>query len=260
MKFVDFKTLTPTGSGGLIMVPPSTNKTWIRPIWNTPLIDIPEDLLMAVAVAGGPTNLSLALVMDDVDATNDATLTHSTSASTSASDVNGGSGGGADDAAPKDRLPSDAKIYLAFENEDDKNNMLVDAENLQLLKESSYFAALLSGRWTSAETSTEGDAIPVLQMPCSRIVCKEIFSILATEELTYETEPTIGLLSKIDQTIDMLGLNYSKNPILLRSSFFADLFNISSTWFRVHREELSLTLGTSAEMSDFSLVEIDDGK
>ena len=259
MKFVDFKTLTPTGSGGLIMVPPSTNKTWIRPIWNTPLIDIPEDLLMAVAVAGGPTNLSLALVMDDVDATNDATLTHSTSASTSASDVNGGSGGGADDAAPKDRLPSDAKIYLAFENEDDKN-MLVEAENLQLLQQSSYFAALLSGRWTSAETSTEGEAIPVLQMPCSRIVCKEIFSILAKEELTHETEPTIGLLSKIDQTIDMLGLNYSKNPLLLRSTFFADLFNISRTWYSVHREELRLTLGTSAEMSDFSLVEIDDGK
>ena len=134
--------------------------------------------------------------------------------------------------------------------------MLVDGERLQLLQESSYFAALLSGRWTS----TKEDAIPVLQMPCSRIVCKEIFSILVTEDLTYETEPTVGLLSKIDQTIDMLGLNYSKNPILYRSSFWADLYSISTSWYRVHREELSLTLGTSAEMSDFSLVEIDDGK
>ena len=46
---IDFKTKTATGTGGIIVVSPSSHKTWIRAPWLTPLEAIPDDLLDAVA-------------------------------------------------------------------------------------------------------------------------------------------------------------------------------------------------------------------
>lgn len=47
---VDFKTICQTGTGGIIVVAPSKDKKWIRPMWKRELVPIPFDLLDAVAV------------------------------------------------------------------------------------------------------------------------------------------------------------------------------------------------------------------
>lgn len=46
---VDVKTVCSTGTAGLIMVHPSSNKTWVRSLWDTPLPQIPEELVRAIA-------------------------------------------------------------------------------------------------------------------------------------------------------------------------------------------------------------------
>lgn len=48
---VDFKTRCSTGTRGFVVVPPSAGKTWIVAPWEGELIDIPDDLLAAVAVS-----------------------------------------------------------------------------------------------------------------------------------------------------------------------------------------------------------------
>ena len=239
---IDFKTITPTGTGGLIMVPPSSDKKWIRSIWDTEMIEIPLDLLMHVAE---PTTLPTPNAAE----TSTPAATTSTTSTTPSNEI---------------------QICLQFEQQEaDATTMLVQGKRLQLLMDTDYFSTLLSGRWSndttttstttssSSSSSTETD-VPVLKMPCSRTVCEEIFSILETEQWTNNTPPTIGILQQVDKTMDMLGFSYHKNPLLLRSSFFADLFNISPTWWRVHRDELRRTLGNSSEDSDNSLVFIDD--
>ena len=42
---LDFKTISRTGTGGLIAVCPSKNKKWIRPLYNYDLIDMPDNLV-----------------------------------------------------------------------------------------------------------------------------------------------------------------------------------------------------------------------
>lgn len=53
---VDFKTRTSSGTGGVIVVSPSTGKSWIRPPWSTtgPAPEMSETLLRAVAKAKHP--------------------------------------------------------------------------------------------------------------------------------------------------------------------------------------------------------------
>lgn len=36
---VDFKSICSTGTAGVVVIPPSKGKKWIRPLWNTPLPD-----------------------------------------------------------------------------------------------------------------------------------------------------------------------------------------------------------------------------
>ena len=46
---VDFLTLTSTGTGSIVCVCPSKDKTWIRAPWDTDMRPVPGDLLLAVA-------------------------------------------------------------------------------------------------------------------------------------------------------------------------------------------------------------------
>ncbi|GAX83314.1 hypothetical protein CEUSTIGMA_g10740.t1 [Chlamydomonas eustigma] len=50
-KGVDFKTRCATGTGGLILVAPSTGKSFLRPLDKETLVEIPDRILDAVAVA-----------------------------------------------------------------------------------------------------------------------------------------------------------------------------------------------------------------
>lgn len=50
---VDFKSVTSTGSGGVIVVSPSRHKQWVRELYSHPLAIISDALLMAVAVPKG---------------------------------------------------------------------------------------------------------------------------------------------------------------------------------------------------------------
>jgi len=70
--------------------------------------------------------------------------------------------------------------------------------------------------------------------------------------------PSPELLAKMDSAIDMFGFQYPRNPLLMRNHFFADLYDISKDWWKVHVVELNLMLGTSSEASDANLVLIDD--
>ena len=49
VKGIDFKTVTRGGTGGIIVVAPSTAKVWVRPLFTTPVLGIPDELLRAVA-------------------------------------------------------------------------------------------------------------------------------------------------------------------------------------------------------------------
>ena len=49
-KDVDFKSVHSTGTGGIVVIAPSKDKTWTRPLWTTFVPEIPDDLLEAVAV------------------------------------------------------------------------------------------------------------------------------------------------------------------------------------------------------------------
>lgn len=41
---IDFKTICSTGTAGVVVIPPSLNKKWVRPIWKTPLPDFSGDI------------------------------------------------------------------------------------------------------------------------------------------------------------------------------------------------------------------------
>ena len=100
--------------------------------------------------------------------------------------------------------------------------------------------------------------MPTLKMPMQRAVCEELLHLLEHGELTQERKPSVALLAAIDAAVDMLGVPELKNPLLQRSSFMADLYQISPAWWRVHRDEQACMLGTDAEASDRALVRISD--
>lgn len=47
---VDFKSVCASGTGGIVVVAPSTGKSWLRQLWTTKIVEIPHHLLNAVAV------------------------------------------------------------------------------------------------------------------------------------------------------------------------------------------------------------------
>lgn len=61
---VDFKSIHSNGTGGIVVVAPSTGKTWIQPLWKTTIIEMPENLLNAVAVPKHKV-IEMAVQFDD---------------------------------------------------------------------------------------------------------------------------------------------------------------------------------------------------
>jgi hypothetical protein len=61
---IDFKTITRTGTGGIVVVAPSENKEWIRAPWDVAPIAIPDALLDAIAT---PSHCDQALSLHFVD-------------------------------------------------------------------------------------------------------------------------------------------------------------------------------------------------
>ncbi|KAG2424879.1 hypothetical protein HXX76_014037 [Chlamydomonas incerta] len=51
---VDFKTRALTGTGGFLVVAPSTDKLWVRPPWTTQVQPIPKEILCAIATPKHP--------------------------------------------------------------------------------------------------------------------------------------------------------------------------------------------------------------
>lgn len=49
IKGIDFKSICQTGTGGIVIVAPSTDKTWVRPPWKCEMIHMPMDLLNTIA-------------------------------------------------------------------------------------------------------------------------------------------------------------------------------------------------------------------
>lgn len=41
---IDFKTICSTGTAGVVVIPPSINKKWIKPLWKTPMPDFSGDI------------------------------------------------------------------------------------------------------------------------------------------------------------------------------------------------------------------------
>lgn len=62
---IDFKTVCASGTSGVVLVAPSTDKTWLRPLWTTPVIDAPLDLLRAVANPRQVGDRRLVFIQDD---------------------------------------------------------------------------------------------------------------------------------------------------------------------------------------------------
>lgn len=76
---IDFKSITRTGTGGIVVVAPSTGKTWTRPPWSShppwplgaPLSPIPDDILDAVAA---PSHATVDVVLSFADGGSDVLL------------------------------------------------------------------------------------------------------------------------------------------------------------------------------------------
>ncbi len=49
IKKIDLKTLCKTGTSGVLVIAPSANKTWVRPLWNTTVPDMPKDMTESLA-------------------------------------------------------------------------------------------------------------------------------------------------------------------------------------------------------------------
>lgn len=62
---VDFKSLCSTGTPGVLVVSPSTDKLWVRKPWEVPIIDIPDTLLVRVAK---PAHVYLSFADESADA------------------------------------------------------------------------------------------------------------------------------------------------------------------------------------------------
>lgn len=234
---VDFKSVTSTGTGGIILVCPSTDKAWVRPPWVSGLIDIPDDLLMSVA---RPGELSKPMPSTGPSQPPPLVVEEKTAPET------------AQKAASIEVDPNCLQeALLEFDGE---ASMRVSGKPLQLMRQMDFFGPMLEGRW-----SVEGsDNVPTLKIPCQRATFEELLSFLEHGELTQERVPTEALLAAVYQAADMLGApTRGKSVLLERSTFQADLYKINPAFWRVHRDEQACMLGTDAEKSDAALINID---
>ena len=244
LKDVDFKSVTRTGTGGIIVVCPSTDKEWMRAPWDTALTEIPDALLKAVARPSAAT---------EVPSSNGAAAKELSAGEPSAGEPSSTACAPVTAAAPGADADADT-VLLSFEGTDD-GDLVVSGARAGLLRQMDYVKAGLG--FKGQQVKGDDEMLPTLQMPCQRAVLEEILCLLEKGEITNERPPTCELLHAIEQTADMLGSPARKQPPLLeRATFDADLYRICPLWWRESFEEHARMLGCSGADSDAALQRI----
>jgi len=257
---VDFKSITRTGTGGVIVVSPSTCKSWVRTPWTTALIAIPDDLLIAIAAPAPPTEtvapplgsvpgagrLRAALMEQNQQALAGHVAQAAAKEGTTMADI---------DVEIDPDTPKEVNIVFMATDGTEGGEMLVSGSRLALLRQMDFCAALLSGRWSVERSESD---VPALQLRCEKHVLEEIFSLHESGSLTNKYPPTDDLLSKIETMSDMLGAPRRKNLLLERATFWADMYRLDTRWWHASHIEQEMMLGTSPDKSDARLVTIDD--
>ena len=250
LESVDFKSVTPTGTKGVIVVTPSVDKAWIRAPWSTAVVEIPDELLTSVA-RPSPPNAAPPLRDSKRARTEGTNLTERCSKQVEEQDDKAGLG------AKKQEVKEEA-LMISFEDEADGTLRVVGA-HLSLVRSMDYCASLLSGRWSSVDATVEpvAGAVQLLRIPCSRAVFEELCCLMLHGTLSQSRVPHAMLLASIDGMIDMLGCpRREKSLVLERGTFLADLYQMKPLWWCTQRQEEALMLGTSAEESDAQLIVI----
>ena len=244
----------------MIVVSPSTCKSWVRRPWTTALIAIPDDLLIAIAAPAPPTEtvapplgsvpgagrLRAALMEQNQQALAGHVAQAAAKEDTTMADI---------DVEIDPDTPKEVNIVFVATDGTEGGEMLVSGSRLALLRQMDFCAALLSGRWSVERSESD---VPALQLRCEKHVLEEIFSLHESGSLTNKYPPTDDLLSKIETMSDMLGAPRRKNLLLERATFWADMYRLDTRWWHASHIEQELMLGTSPDKSDVRLVTIDD--
>jgi hypothetical protein len=218
---IDFKSVCANGTSGIIVVPPSTDKEWIRAPWDegSPVTDIPLSLLDAVARprAAGASTAAAKVASTDPDRKGSSAPV--TLVFVKDEDA------GAEGVPPQTHSPAASSSEL---------DTLVLPDRTPLLA-FGYFVALMSGRWT------ESDDAP-LRVPCDRQPFELLLHVARTGELPLLQAPTPDLLRQLEVLADMLlastGVRRAVHvPSLSRLCFHADLYELSPEWWLVNAEE-----------------------
>ena len=266
LEHVDFKSITQTGTGGIIVVSPSTDKVWLREPWHLDeLQSIPDALLQAVAwptppgstvahaaqLRGTKRPLTERGVSREAGSSAEPVLADAPLAAKKIKDasMNTDEEDG-DEIKKRDPDLEDEAVQIAFDGCD--CHMHVSGARLEFLRSSHYCAALLSGRWSSAD-----EKIVKIKLPCEHFVCEQLFHLLEHGTLEVGVAPHVKLLAELDALVDMLGFPpRAKNPLLERGQFFADLYRISPEWWLCHQQEQTRMLCSCAADSDAALIPI----
>ena len=273
---VDFKTITPTGTGGVIVVSPSTDKAWRRAPWDAALVAIPDDLLIAVA----KPSLSFGALEHAIYAADppkppsptfsmlpfiDTRLSPDLLAATVRTEEEEEKVAVPEEAQESQdpNAPKDVEIAFMTSENDCTSRLRMSGARLALLRKFDFCAALLSGRWTTLDKE-EANGVPTVQLHCSQAVLEELLSLHEHGTVTNDRPPSDDLLATVEQTADMLGApprcdtrGEPKNPLLERATFWADLWRVCPDWWTASTQEQARMLGRSPADSDASLVRID---
>ena len=244
LKDCDFKSVTRTGTGGIIVVSPSTDKDWVRAPWDVALTEISDALLKAVARPAEAYSSSAGAAAEELSGPAGC-----------AEEPLGTACAPATVAAPAGADADADAVLLSFEGNDD-GDLVLSGARAGLVRKMDYVSALLSGRWRVESTKND---MPTLQMPCQRAVFEEILCLLEKGEISNERPPTVELLHAIEQTVDMLGApKRTQHPLLERATFWADLYQVCPDWWLESSEEQARMLGCSGADSDAALERITD--
>jgi hypothetical protein len=164
---IDFKSVCSTGTSGIIVIAPSTDKSWERAPWETALDPIPDDLLVYVARPAGVPPPRAALE------------------------------GGAPLAAAPSPLPpmaTDERVRLSFDGGGGGGDEEFDVSRL---RDMSFFGPLLGGRWPASR---------VFAVPASHDTFALLLTVLETGDSPLGTVATPELLVALEGAADVLGV------------------------------------------------------
>ena len=242
---VDFKTRCSSGTGGIILVTPSTDKGWLRAPWiGQGPQPISTALLLAVAV---PSELAPeegeGVPPAPVVGVPVSKAPLCEAAAASVAPLAG---------PPSLQPPHPAALTLTFEDPTELP-LTIAGEELRLLLRSEYIITLLSGRWAVGPTQsimgTRGGMVGLL-------------SILMTGSLPAGEEPTPRILAAMETVAESLLLpaelraRCSVPSMQGRLTFEADLYALSTEWWRLSRDE-EARLREEPDASEAALLRVD---